>query len=146
MCAGSNGARRNAQSLHCSDAHAAYRPDSGPSGVCSSSVVRYILQACRKHIFHLHAARGSRAVIGEGKGKDYCLILLDRIVIDPAICMGKPTIRGTRITVDFVLRLIGDGLAPQDIVRDHPELTLEDVQQAAKYAAWLASEQTAPIA
>lgn len=70
---------------------------------------------------------------------------LDRIITDPNVCMGKPTIRGTRITVDFVLRLIGDGLAAQEIVRDYPELTIEDVQQAAKYAAWLASEQTAPV-
>jgi uncharacterized protein (DUF433 family) len=69
---------------------------------------------------------------------------LDRIVTEPTICMGKPTIRGTRITVDFVLRLIGDGLTGQEIVRDYPELTVEDVRQAAKYAAWLASEQTAP--
>jgi len=71
---------------------------------------------------------------------------LERIVADPAICLGKPTIRGTRIAVDFVLRLIGDGLTPQDIVRDYPELTLEDIQQAAKYAAWLASEQMASVA
>ncbi len=70
---------------------------------------------------------------------------LDRIVVDTAICMGKPTIRGTRITVDFVLRLIGDGLGAQEIVRDYPELTLEDVQQAAKYGAWLASEQTVSV-
>ena len=70
---------------------------------------------------------------------------LDRIVTDPAICLGKPTIRGTRITVDFVLRLMGDGLGQAEIVRDYPELTPEDVQQAAKYAAWLASEQTAAV-
>jgi uncharacterized protein (DUF433 family) len=69
---------------------------------------------------------------------------LDRIVAEPTICMGKPTIRGTRITVDFVLRLIGDGLTAPEIVHDYPELTDEDVRQAAKYAAWLASEQTAP--
>ena len=71
---------------------------------------------------------------------------LDRIVIDPGICLGKPTIRGTRITVDFVLRLIGDGLDQTQIVRDYPELSSEDIQQAAKYAAWLASEQTAAVA
>lgn len=71
---------------------------------------------------------------------------LDRNVTDPAICLGKPTIRGTRITVDFVLRLIGDGLTAQDIVRDYPELTAADIQQAAKYAAWLACEQTASVA
>jgi uncharacterized protein (DUF433 family) len=83
----------------------------------------------------------------------YCLqgcysmgMKLERIVTDPAICLGKPTIRGTRITVDFVLRLIGDGLTTPDIVRDYPELTVADIQQAAKYAAWLASEQTASVA
>jgi len=54
--------------------------------------------------------------------------------------MGKATIRGTRITVDFLLRLIGDGLSPEDIVRDYPELTVADVREAAKYGAWLASE------
>ncbi len=70
---------------------------------------------------------------------------LERIVIDPAVCTGRPTIRGTRITVDFVLRLIGDGLTAQDIVRDYPELAPEDIQQAAKYAAWLASESSAPV-
>ena len=35
--------------------------------------------------------------------------MLDRIRIDPAVCEGKPTIRGLRITVDFVLKLLGDG-------------------------------------
>ncbi|MBX3730975.1 MAG: DUF433 domain-containing protein [Verrucomicrobiae bacterium] len=71
---------------------------------------------------------------------------LERIVTDPEICMGKATIRGTRITVDFVLRLIGDGLTPAEIVRDYPELTMTDIREAAKYAAWLASEQWASVA
>jgi uncharacterized protein (DUF433 family) len=71
---------------------------------------------------------------------------LNRIVTDPKVCLGKPTIRGTRITVDFILRLIGDGLTPQEIIRDYPELTGEDIKQAAKYAAWLASEQLASVA
>lgn len=48
--------------------------------------------------------------------------------------------------MDFVLRLIGDGLTSQDIVRDYPELSAADIQQAAKYAAWLASEQMASVA
>lgn len=71
---------------------------------------------------------------------------LDRIVTDPKVCLGKPTIRGTRITVDFILRLIGDGLTSQEIIRDYPELSVEDIKQAAKYAAWLASEQLTPVA
>lgn len=66
----------------------------------------------------------------------------DRIHIDPAVCNGKPTIRGLRFTVDFVLKLLGNGFTAEDITHEYPELQLEDVYQAAKYGAWLASEQT----
>jgi uncharacterized protein (DUF433 family) len=61
--------------------------------------------------------------------------MLDRIQVDPAVCGGRATIRGLRITVDFVLKLLGDGLAADEIVRDYPELTVEDVQQAARYGS-----------
>ena len=67
---------------------------------------------------------------------------LDRIHSNPAVCGGKPTIRGLRFTVDFVLKLLGDGYTAEDIAREYPELEVEDVYQAAKYGAWLASEQT----
>jgi len=71
--------------------------------------------------------------------------MLDRIKVDPGVCEGKPTIRGLRITVDFVLKLLGDGYTADDIVREYPELEKEDVYQAAKYGAWLASEKTSVI-
>lgn len=71
--------------------------------------------------------------------------MLDRIHIDPAVCGGKPTVRGLRVTVDFVLKLLGDGYTAQDIVREYPELELEDIYQAAKYGAWLASERTSAV-
>ena len=71
-----------------------------------------------------------------------CLVILDRIQIDPNVCGGKPSIRGLRITVDFVLKLLGDGYTAKDIVREYPELEEEDVFQAAKYGAWLASERS----
>ena len=44
-----------------------------------------------------------------------------------------------RITVDFVLKLLGDGMDADQITTAYPELEKEDVYQAAKYAAWLAS-------
>ncbi len=69
----------------------------------------------------------------------------DRIQIDPQVCNGKPTISGLRITVDFVLRLIGDGHTIEEIVQEYPELDKEDVYQAAKYGAWLASERTSVV-
>lgn len=45
----------------------------------------------------------------------------------------------------FVLKLLGAGYTAGDIVREYPELALEDVYQAAKYGAWLATERTSPI-
>ncbi len=72
--------------------------------------------------------------------------MLDRIQVDPQVCCGKATIRGLRFTVDFVLKLLGDGYSAPDIVRQYPELQIEDVYQAAKYGAWLASEKTSLMA
>ena len=71
--------------------------------------------------------------------------MLDHIKVDPKVCEGQPTIRGLRITVDFVLKLLGDGYTADDIIREYPELEREDVYQAAKYGAWLASEKTSVI-
>ena len=61
-------------------------------------------------------------------------MVLDRIHIDPQVCGGKATIRGLRLTVDFVLRLLGDGYTAAEIVKEYSELVLEDVYQAAKMA------------
>lgn len=72
--------------------------------------------------------------------------MFERIKIDPTVCDGRPTIRGMRITVDFVLKLLGDGCTAEDIIRHCPELEKEDVYQAAKYGAWPASEKTSEIA
>ncbi len=72
--------------------------------------------------------------------------MLDRIEVDPRICEGRPKIRGLRITVDFILKLLGDGYTADDIVREYPELKKDDVYQAAKYGAWLASEKTSAVA
>jgi uncharacterized protein (DUF433 family) len=71
--------------------------------------------------------------------------MLDRIRIDPGVCEGRPTIRGLRITVEFVLKLLGDGYTAADIAREYPELEEEDVYQAARYGAWLAARRTSPI-
>ena len=67
--------------------------------------------------------------------------MLDRIKVDPNVCQGMPTIRGMRLTVEFVLKLLGSGYTADDIVREYPELELDDVYQAARYGAWLATER-----
>jgi len=66
----------------------------------------------------------------------------ERIVRDPAIMVGKPTIRGTRITVEHILRKLAAGRAPSDIVEDHPKLTLDDIRAAQAYAADYLSEES----
>jgi uncharacterized protein (DUF433 family) len=78
-------------------------------------------------------------------GSYQLIIMLDRIMIDPQICDGRPTIRGLRITVDFVLKLMGDGYSADDFAREYPEIEKEVVYQAAKYGVWLASERTSMI-
>ncbi|MBI3185845.1 MAG: DUF433 domain-containing protein [Myxococcales bacterium] len=67
---------------------------------------------------------------------------LDRITVNPAVCGGQPTIRGLRIPVGLVVRHIAAGQAPEEVVREYPELEVEDVRQALLYAAWAASGRT----
>ena len=68
----------------------------------------------------------------------------ERIVTDPAIMYGKPVIRGTRITVEHILRQLAAGLSPDTIIKEHPRLTLEDVRAAQAFAAdYLAEEDVA---
>jgi uncharacterized protein (DUF433 family) len=70
---------------------------------------------------------------------------LDRITVDPAICLGQPTIRGMRITVSVILKLIAEGMRTEEILRAYPELEEGDIAQSLKYAAWLASEKVKPV-
>ncbi|MBI5198042.1 MAG: DUF433 domain-containing protein [Nitrospirae bacterium] len=70
---------------------------------------------------------------------------LDRITVDPKICMGQPTIRGMRITVAFVLKQLASGQSLQEVLNAYPELEEEDVRQAMEYAAWLAGEYSRPL-
>lgn len=66
---------------------------------------------------------------------------LDRITINPHVCLGQPTIRGMRITVSVVLKMLGGGSSIQDVLNAYPELEEEGVKQAIKYAAWIVSDQ-----
>jgi uncharacterized protein (DUF433 family) len=69
----------------------------------------------------------------------------DRITIHPEICLGQATIRGMRLTVSVVLKMMAAGQTKEDVLRAYPELELKDIEQALRYAAWLASEQTLPF-
>jgi len=64
---------------------------------------------------------------------------LDRITVDPEVCLGQLTIRGMRITVSVILKQIAGGMTREEILKAYPELEEEDIVQALKYAAWLSS-------
>ena len=66
---------------------------------------------------------------------------LDRITVNPEICLGQPTIRGMRITVSVILKQIATGMKKEEILKAYPELEEEDIIQSLKYAAWLSSEK-----
>jgi uncharacterized protein (DUF433 family) len=71
---------------------------------------------------------------------------LDRIRVGPGVSEGRPTIRGLRITAEFVLKLLGDGLSVDQIIEEYPELEREDVLQAARFGSWLAGQRRSAVA
>jgi uncharacterized protein (DUF433 family) len=69
----------------------------------------------------------------------------ERIVFDPAILTGKPTIKGTRIAVEFVVDLLARGWSVDDILREYDHLSADDVQACLAYASdMLQSERVYP--
>jgi uncharacterized protein (DUF433 family) len=70
----------------------------------------------------------------------------DRISVDPKILVGKPTIKGTRISVEFVIDLLGRGWSVEQILREYDHLTSEDIQACLAYASEvLKSERVYPL-
>lgn len=59
----------------------------------------------------------------------------DRVVIDPRIMLGKPVIRDTRITVEPIVRKLGEGAAEAEILDGHSRPTQPDIRAALGYAA-----------
>lgn len=63
--------------------------------------------------------------------------IMDRITIDEKICNGKPTIRGTRITVQTVLEFLSAGESESEILKQYPSLTQEDIKASLRFASKL---------
>lgn len=59
----------------------------------------------------------------------------DRIVVDPEILVGKPVIRGTRLSVELIVDLLAQGWSEDDVLRSYPKLSTEDIQACLKYAS-----------
>jgi uncharacterized protein (DUF433 family) len=66
---------------------------------------------------------------------------LDRITVDPRVCLGQPTVRGMRISVSVILKMLAGGKSLQDVLDAYPELETEDVRQAMQFAAWVVADQ-----
>jgi uncharacterized protein (DUF433 family) len=70
-----------------------------------------------------------------------------RIVLDPAVLAGKPIVRGTRLSVEFIIGLMADGWSETDILANYPGLTREDIAACLTYARnVLNSERVFPAA
>jgi uncharacterized protein (DUF433 family) len=63
--------------------------------------------------------------------------LLDRIVVDPNILVGRPVIKGTRIPEYLIIELIAGSMTIKDVVKEYPELREDDVKAALLYASKL---------
>jgi uncharacterized protein (DUF433 family) len=70
----------------------------------------------------------------------------ERIVVDPAILVGKPVVRGTRLSVELIVDLLAQGWSEADVVASYPKLTVEDIHACLKYAsAVMQSEKVYPL-
>jgi uncharacterized protein (DUF433 family) len=67
--------------------------------------------------------------------------LLARITVNPGILVGKPTIRGLRISVEQILKALANNVPVDEILEDYPELELKDIQATLMYATQLVMEQ-----
>ncbi|HHB90488.1 MAG TPA: DUF433 domain-containing protein [Anaerolineae bacterium] len=61
--------------------------------------------------------------------------LLERITVDPDILGGKPIIRGTRLSVEFILDLLASGMMEDEIIQEYPHLERDDIRACLQYAA-----------
>ena len=66
---------------------------------------------------------------------------MDRITVNPEIMGGQPCIRGLRIPVSIIVRLVAAGKTNKQILEDYAELEEGDIKQSLKYAAWVTSEK-----
>jgi uncharacterized protein (DUF433 family) len=69
----------------------------------------------------------------------------DRITFDPQVMGGRACIRGMRIPVSLVVKLVANGMTVEQILREYPDLEAEDVHQALQYAADLVDEELHPL-
>lgn len=65
----------------------------------------------------------------------------DRIQVNPDVMLGKPTIKGTRITVELILRKLSEGAESRELLESYPDLQREDILAALSYGADVISSE-----
>jgi uncharacterized protein (DUF433 family) len=74
------------------------------------------------------------------------MVWSDRIVVDPAVLVGKPVVKGTRLAVEFIIDLLALGWSEEEILKNYPGLTSEDIRACLAYAsAILHAEKIYPV-
>ena len=68
--------------------------------------------------------------------------LLERIEVNPAVMLGKPVIKGTRVPVELLIRKLSEGATEADLLDGYPRLTKKDIQAALAYAASTLAHET----
>ncbi len=72
--------------------------------------------------------------------------LLERISVNPKVMVGKPVIRGTRIPVELIVKMLAQGISSEEILKEYPRLEPEDIRAALAYAsAVLSNEEVVPL-
>src|SRR3972149_8824073 len=86
-------------------------------------------------LFRLHAGV-VRWIVIYSKTEGTCMAhLFDRITVNPQQCGGRPCVRGMRIRVSDVLELLAEGMTPEQILDEHPDLELEDIHACLRFAS-----------
>jgi len=65
----------------------------------------------------------------------------DRITVDPAVLVGKPVVKGTRLAVEFVLELLANGWTQEQMLQNYPGLTADDIRACLAYAQEVLKEE-----
>ena len=65
----------------------------------------------------------------------------EKIIIDENICAGKPVVKGTRLSVDFVLDLLANGWSYDTIIENYPQLTLDTIRACLEYASQVIKDE-----
>lgn len=72
--------------------------------------------------------------------------LLRRISVNPKVMVGKPVIRGTRIPVELIVKMLAQGIAENEILKEYPRLKTDDIKAALAYASVvLSNEEIYPL-